>query len=90
MALVQLAATDCAIASMTALRALKPLGPAHPKQGTPALFFRAVLGEKLRQTYPFLELNDIFGHGVLLVCECLEHYDIGGRSNSDPPPKKTG
>ena len=67
MALVQLAATDFAKAPMAPLRVLKPLWPAHAEQGIPALFFRAVLGEKLRQAYPLFELNDVFGHSVLLV-----------------------
>jgi len=52
---------------MAAFRALKALVPAHAEQGIPALFFRAVLGEKLRQAYPFLELNVVFGNGVLLA-----------------------
>jgi hypothetical protein len=66
-ALVDFAVMNLTIPGMTTPWALKPLGPAHSEQGFPALFLRAVLREKVDQAQPFLELDFVFFHGVLLL-----------------------
>jgi hypothetical protein len=87
-ALVDFAAMDFAISSMATLRALKALRPAHPEKYGSALLFSAVLGEKLCQTQTSLELDFVFGHGILLLSVLLEKYPIGPGTNSVLCPEK--
>ena len=82
MALVDFAAMDFAISSITTFRTLKALRPAHPEQYGSALLFSAVLGEKLCQTQTSLELDLVFGQGILLSSMLLEKYPIRPRTNS--------
>ena len=63
--LVQLATLQGIAVPVAAFRALEAPGPAHFKQGLPALFFCAVGCEESWQAEPFLKLNFVFRHGAL-------------------------
>ena len=81
-ALVDFAAMDFAIFSMAAFWTLKALRSAHLEQNGSALLFSVVLGEKLCQTQPSLELDLVFSHGILLSSVLLEKYPMRPGTNS--------
>ena len=64
--LVELSTLQGIAVPVAAFRALEAPGPAHFKQGLPALFFCAVCCEESWQAEPFLKLDFVFRHGALL------------------------